>query len=351
MAKHKTWALAFVAVFASFLALNFVISRCFTAEMLNAGEYYTPDLVRLGYIVGSTMRRKPECTLPRRHVHSAQYAGQHVDVVTVGDSFSNMKDIGRDTLYQDWLATVHGLTVVNVPPFTGLNELKTVIVLLNSGYFDRVRPRFIILECVERHCINDLSGNIDFTLTENSAEVEKELKRPEWDLTPPTVGFVNTSNFKFLANLVLYHFSPNAFFSQVYVKKLSASLFSVPRDKRLLFFFEDLTSIPLANDRSVRTLNDNLNTLALKLKRKKISLYFVPAPNKYTIYSDYIVHNPYPKSVFFELLRPLPKHYLFVDTKTMLAEEVKKGEKDVYFADETHWSCKASKKIAESMKF
>jgi hypothetical protein len=352
MAKHKTWALAFLAVFASFLALNFVIWRCFTAEMLNAGEYYTPDLVRLGYIVGSTMRRKPESTLPRRHLHSAQYAGQPVDVVTVGDSFSNMKDIGRDTMYQDWLATVHGLTVMNVPPIDGpADEVGTLIVLLNSGYLDRVRPRAVILECVERHCIDSLSGNLDFTLRKNLPDVEQALKRPEWNLTPPTVGFVNTSNFKFLSNLVLYHFSPNAFSSQVYVKELSTPLFSVPQDKRLLFFFEDLTSIRLANARSVGALNDNLNTLALKLKKKNISLYFMPAPNKYTIYSDYIIDNPYPKSVFFELLRGLPKRYVFVDTKTMLAEEVKKGGKDVYFADETHWSWKAAKKIAENMKF
>lgn len=352
MTKHRTWALAFLTFFASFLAMNFVISRCFTAEMLNAGEYYTPDLVRLGYIVGSTLRRKPESTLARTHIHSAQYDGQHVDVVTVGDSFSNMKALGRDTMYQDWLATLHGLAVMNVPPIDGpADEVGTLIALMNSGYLDRVRPRAVILECVERHCINSLSGNLDFTLRKTLPDVEQALKRPEWDLTPPSVEFVNSSNFKFLRNLVLYRFSPNAFFSQVYIKELSTSLFSVPRDKRLLFFDEDLTSIPLANAGTVRALNQNLNTLAAKLKKKNISLYFMPAPNKYTIYSDYIVDNPYPKSVFFELLRGLPKNYVFVDTKRLLAEEVKKGEKDVYFPDETHWSSKAAKKIAESIKF
>ena len=55
--------------------------------------------------------------------------------------------------------------------------------------------------------------------------------------------------------------------------------------------------------------------------------------------------------MFFELLREQPKEYVFVDTKKLLTEEVNKGEKDVYYADDTHWSWKASKKIAESMKF
>jgi hypothetical protein len=270
----------------------------------------------------------------------------------VGDSFSNMKALGKDTMYQDWLATLHDLSVMNVPPIEGpADEVGTLIVLLNSGYLDRVRPRAVILECVERHCIDSLSGTLDFTLNKDQADLERALKRPEWNMTPPTVGFVNTSNFKFLRNLVLYRFSPHAFFSQVYMKNLSRSLFSVPRDKRLLFFDEDLTSIPLATAGTVAALNNNLNTLAAKLKKRNITLYFLPAPNKYTIYSDYIIDNPYPKSVFFELLRGLPKNYVFVDTKTMLAEEVKKGEKDVYFPDETHWSCKAAKKIAESMKF
>ena len=120
LTKHKTWALAFLAVFASFLALNFAVWHGFTAEMMNAEEYLTPDLVRLGYITGSTLYRKPECHASRRSTfYSADYAGQQVDILTIGDSFSNMKDNGRDPMYQDWLATLHDKAVMNVPACTG----------------------------------------------------------------------------------------------------------------------------------------------------------------------------------------------------------------------------------------
>jgi hypothetical protein len=53
--------------------------------------------------------------------------------------------------------------------------------------------------------------------------------------------------------------------------------------------------------------------------------------------------------LFFELLRPQLKEYRFIDTKKLLVEEVNKGEKDVYYSDDTHWSWKAAKKIAENM--
>jgi hypothetical protein len=135
------------------------------------------------------------------------------------------------------------------------------------------------------------------------------------------------------------------------MRNLNTPFFSVKKSKRLLFYYEDIKFIPLANEESVGSFNKNLNELALRLKKKGITFYFLPAPDKYAMYSDYIVDNPYPKSVFFELLRKQPKKYVFVDTKAILSELIKKGEKDVYYADDTHWSWKAAKKIAESLKF
>jgi hypothetical protein len=58
-----------------------------------------------------------------------------------------------------------------------------------------------------------------------------------------------------------------------------------------------------------------------------------------------------PRSEFFERLRPLPKNYLFIDTKAILADEVAKGEKDVFFSDDTHWSSKAGAAIFSRFVF
>ncbi|MBE0599115.1 MAG: hypothetical protein IH614_17860, partial [Desulfuromonadales bacterium] len=69
------------------------------------------------------------------------------------------------------------------------------------------------------------------------------------------------------------------------------------------------------------------------------------------LYAPYIVDNPFPPSRFFELLRPLAKNYRFIDTETILREELTKGTKDLYWLDDTHWSWKASEAIFSRERF
>lgn len=77
----------------------------------------------------------------------------------------------------------------------------------------------------------------------------------------------------------------------------------------------------------------------------------MPAVDKYNLYSPYIVSNKYPQSIFFEYLETLPKNYVFINTKKILLEELKKGEKDIFYADDTHWSYKANDIIINDIEF
>jgi hypothetical protein len=348
---YKKWVFVLIGGYLAFIALNLFIWKFYTEDLLTFKKYYNGGLDRMGYIVGSKHYRKPESTLPRKHIENVAYRGQHVDVITVGDSFSNVKENGRDPLYQDWLASVHGLDVLNVQPLKGATELSTVVILLNSGYLDTVKPRFIIVENVERNCVGSFSGKLDLSETRPLRVVDDYYRKAGYVFNPPDVGFLNTGNFKFILNSILYRFSDKAFFSEVYARDLSRPLFSVENDRRLLFFHCDLEYIPLSTEENIRALNDNFNRVADLLRNKGMTLYFMPAADKYNMYSDYVVDNPYPKSVFFELLRKMPKRYVLVDTKAILEDEIRRGEKDVYYADDTHWSWKAVKKIAESMRF
>jgi len=351
MKKYKTWVLILVWTLILFIGVNAVVWKLFAEDVLTFKKYYPGDLARVGYIVGSKQYRKPEFTLPRKHIENTEYRGQRVDVITIGDSFSNVKDNGRDPLYQDWIASMHNLEVLNIQPLQGATELSTVVILLNSGYLDKVKPRLIIVETVERDCVGKYQGRLDLQMKRPLREIEDYFRTASFRSSPPEVGFLNAGNFKFILNSILYRFSDHAFFSTVYARDLDAPFFSVKNDRRLLFYRDDIRSIPHATNQSIRSLNDNLNSVAELLRLKGITLYFMPAADKYDMYSDYIVANPYPKSVFFELLRELPKRYVFVDTKAILTEELRKGEKDIYYADDTHWSWKAVKRIAESVKF
>jgi hypothetical protein len=128
-------------------------------------------------------------------------------------------------------------------------------------------------------------------------------------------------------------------------------MFNVKDGATLLFYREDIKNIEKSNAASIANLNDNLNLLADKLAKKGIRLYFMPCVDKYNLYGEFIVNNRYPRSTFFELLRSLPKRYTFIDTKSILIKELRKGEKDIFYADDTHWSWKASQKIFETVRF
>ncbi|MEM0355056.1 MAG: hypothetical protein QXW79_05745, partial [Thermoplasmata archaeon] len=202
-----------------------------------------------------------------------------------------------------------------------------------------------------RFCAFWYGRPLNFNETVSLPVIEEYYRYKTYSGKLPEVSFINTGNFKFILYYFLYKFKDRPLDSMVCVRKLSKPFFSVKNSDKLLFVFQDVENIPYANEKSVKLMNDNLNHFADMLAKKGIKLYFMPIVDKYNLYSDYIVNNPYPKSVFFELLRPLPKKYGFIDTKAILIEEIKKGERDVYYADDTHWSWKASKSIFEKVKF
>jgi hypothetical protein len=279
-----------------------------------------------------------------------EYKGQKVDVITIGDSFSNGGGGGKNRYYQDYLASLNGLTVLNIHPYKERDSITTASVLCNDGTIDRLKPKVVLIESSQKFCIEDFARQIDFNL--NVLGGKQDLYGHKDAVNrQPTVRFINNGNFKFLLYKLLYHFSDHAFVGKVCIRELTTCLFSVKNGNKLLFLREDVKRISGVDNGSIRLMNRNLNTLAEKLDPKGIKLYFMPCVDKYTLYCDYIRKNPYPKSTFFEELRKLPKRYNLIDTKAILVEELKKGEKDIFYADDTHWSWKASEKIFEGISF
>jgi hypothetical protein len=348
-AGYKKFVLIFLVVQLSFLLLNFTIWKTST-EILLTSSCDGGDLARLGYVPGSKMCRWDTDDLPRRHIDQDWHPGQKIDLVTIGDSFSNGVAGGRNRFYQDYIASISGITVLNIHPYDYLGPVRTLVDLTNNGYLEKVKPRYVLLEMAEKQCVENLSGPIDFT-SDISMERLDTLKIVRYGKLPFKVSFVNQGNLDCFLYNSLRIFSPNGFFLRTYVVDLRESLFSVKNDRKLLFYHHDIAKIANSNDRTISALNGNLNRLAELLKKKNIQLYFMPAVDKYDLYSDYIVDNRYPKSVFFEKLRLLPRKYTLIDTKKILAPEVRKGEKDIFYADDTHWSWKASKKIFEEVRF
>ena len=150
----------------------------------------------------------------------------------------------------------------------------------------------------------------------------------------------------FYKNNLLYKFNDRAFNSIVHKVKLSKNMFSVD-SQDLLFLHGDVTNINRGKINVLQKINDEYNLLSKKLKNKNIKLIVMICPDKYNVYSEFIINNKYPKSELYENFKNLKKDYIYIDAYDVLKNQLEKNKKDLYFADDTHWSPRASKPIAE----
>ncbi|HEX9078756.1 MAG TPA: hypothetical protein VF795_04140 [Desulfuromonadaceae bacterium] len=341
--RYRRFALAFAVALALFAGGNYVIWKTVTEDLITDRHYQGGDLSRMGYLPGSKFRRRNTTDLPRRHIRLEEYDGRRVDMITIGDSFSNGGGGGYNRFYQDYIATRYGFEVLNIPRHNDLSPLVSIADLARSGFLKRSGARYLLLGVSEK-AWREMSGPDPLGNTMDEA-TRKGFKRADYGTPLPRTAFINNGNFKFLLNALLYRFSDHAVFSQVYRAQLLTPLFTAEDSRTLLYLRYRETPGP----GQVARLNDNLNLLAGLLARQGITLIFMPCVDKYDLYHPYLRAPRYAPSAFFEELRPLPKHYLFVDTKMILNDLLLRGEKDVYYPDDTHWSWKASLALAGSM--
>lgn len=354
---QKRFVLYLAASLVLFVIVNYLVWKFATEDLLTK-KYDGGDLVRMGYLPGSKEYRKKTDDLPVRHLEMKDYKGQPVDVLTIGDSFSLGGGEGRNSYYQDYLASINNFSVLNAFPYpTGdliaqFSPVSTLAVFYNSGYLDRIKPKYVLLESVVRYCIPRFSQPLRFTKSDTIPAMDKFYadKIITMDYLPK-VGFINEGNFKYLYYALMYRFSDNGFRGLVYKKQLDRSFFSVKEDKSLILHSEDIQCVKLMNSESVKSVNETLNQLSDILAAKGIKLYFMPVVDKYDLYSDYIVDNEYARNIFFDELRPLARRYTLIDTKAILLDLIRKGEKDIFHADDSHWTWRASQAVFEKVRF
>lgn len=357
MRSYRKFCIVFGIFFLLFLAGNAWVWFGYTRPLLTRqGGQLVGDLARMGYQATCIHPRSKVFDLPRRHLKAGDWKGEKVDMVTLGDSFSNGGAFGRNPFYQDFIASGDDLTVLNLPPLPDTaNLIETVTVLLNSGYLRELGVRHVLLEMVERTCNSRLALPVDFDRTRPLADVRKFYAgRPigvggKSDL--PKVGFLNTGNFKFLFYNFGYLISDNSLGSQVYRVRLDRPLFSGSNGDVLLFLDKDIEVRRYNDSAQTMALNDNVNQLARRLAAEGITLTFMPVVNKYTLYREYIPANPYPESQFFQTLRGLPREYRLIDTAAILGERLAAGEQDIFYIDDSHWTWKASQAIFSRERF
>ena len=351
---------SYVLIFSIFITILFIyhllVYTFFSSKIIAVQEpMYIGDLARLSYQVDSIKLRGFKFTLDKQHLEGSEYKGQKIDVLTIGDSFSNGGGAGKNAYYQDYIATINDFNVLNIKrlSFAGKGVPDTFLALYNSGVLDQIKPRIVLLSIGSRDLVSRFGVELDWDHTSNSQAIVKEMKNMKpLDLSAQQlkdIPIVNTANFKLPFYSIGYMFNPCI--KGVCKFPLKKSMFTVKADKEILIYKKTFMDLLWSTSEHIANANKNLNRIAIMLKEKGIKMYFMPAVTKYDLYSDFIENNPYPQDPLFDLLKPLKKEYTLINTKEILVPLLKNGEKDVFYADDTHWSYKAAEAIFTETKF
>ncbi len=356
MNKNKKFTYGIILLLSCFVCFHLIIWQ-FTKKVY-PDNHVVGDLARMSYKFDLINTRKNIDNLPLKHINFKDYNSEKVDVITIGDSFSNGAGGGINRYYQDYISSRYNLKVLNLPDFSETNNyIDSIVILLNSGFLDKVKPKYIILECVQRNVYSNIglskltlnlnySGNIFDKINQT-----KDIFNPKNN--PNNVGFINNLNYNLIKYNLKFYYNGYGRFKNYYIEQLNGNFFSSDVKNELIFFRDDIDFLKYQTKENIEKLNDRINELASLLKEKGISLYFMPTVDKYNLYREKLVNKEkYPKSIFFEYLSSLKKNYKFIDTKKILLSELNGDNSiDLYHSDDTHWSSKARMQIVSKIKF
>ena len=315
-------------------------------------KYYVTDkadLLKIGYIIDlyphyHDLFEKEYQNKIRYTEISEQPEEKTYTVLTIGDSFSELEGCG----YKNYLAQNNGITLLHINRTLSNNQIQTLYSLLNGDLFEQYHFKFVILQNIERHFI-DNTEYVDPNKQLSCGEM-MELYKIKHTPTDDSYKFPSDRVLKFPYYTVQYYLQKSFLFNEkVYKAPLCCRLFSVD-SKELLFYEKDLRAVVKNNKlENVHQLNNILNDLNDRLNKKGIKLIVLPAPDKYDAYYDYIVDKHlFPRPLFFEHFRTVSKKYICIDSKTILCEAIR-HKKDIYYYDDTHWSPWAARFVADAI--
>lgn len=340
MSIYRLFSKVFFIIFIIFLGFNFLIWNFIVKDSLKGG-----DLSRMSYNSSFVTKKIVDNISTSKFINFNNYHGEEIDLLTIGDSFSNSLDIP----YQKFIGEKNNIKVLNISKLENTeNYLETIYLLLNTGFLEEKKVKYILIESVQRQVIKRFLKKIDISINteKDISNLIKNSKVIYSKKSNSDISFINNLNFNAFLYSVLYRFDDNAFFSKVYINTLNKNMFSnLLMNNILLFYRDDIKNLYMEESNNIIKINNQLNKLSLTLEMKNIQLIFMPAVNKLNLYYEYLEEKKYPKSYFFEEFRVLKKNYQFIDTKKILKEEIKNGTLDIFYLDDTHWSYKASEAI------
>lgn len=189
-------------------------------------------------------------------------------------------------------------------------------------------PQVVVLESVERVFVERLSNlNFDYSIQLNGLMNRQAMEQQ----TDFTTYYKN----QLINNHSVLHLS------------LMDSLFTCPGKEKELYFYHD--DIKIHTEKQIQIAVLKLDTLFQLAKDKHICLFYVIAADKYDVYQEFAIDNPYPRKTVLDGFYQFESNPCFVNTRQLLNMKAKEGITDLYYADDTHWSPIGAKIVADEI--
>ena len=261
------------------------------------------------------------------------------DVLVCGDSFTSGR--GQGTMgYHNYLAR-QGFRVVSCSskgmPFR--NPFKTAARMMELGYIDSLNTGVLLIESVERSLIDRLAY-YDISVAEIDEGQWYEPRIESLEDADSSWSLLQARNY---ASIKLGVEHP------IRCVRLDAPFFSGSRPTDLFFYQDDLLLMSVDEKIGQQSMQ-GLSKLLTVARQKGVRLLLLVCPDKYDIYQHHIVDNPYPLKTVNEDFRRLAVDSLSIFfAKDVLLPHVDAGEIDLYYHDDTHWSYKSARYVADSL--
>ena len=261
------------------------------------------------------------------------------DVVVIGDSFSHGGGVGKTGDYVNCLAHDCGRRVVLFTPGgdAQASPMQMAFDALHLGVIDSTHVKNLVVQEVERYLVSRHYGFVNNNTALPRPVPEQEKAAADESQKPGPLMRVK--------DYVFYHlFGDNP----IYSVRLSRPLFSSKQPDLLYFYKDDVNmGFNLTADQR-QAVVDCYRQLIDLAREKGVNLVLLIACDKYDLYQDFIIDNPYPVKTLNEDLEQwmAPDMDRFVIAKRVLHPLVEQGVKDVYLFNDTHWSPASSRIIA-----
>ena len=250
---------------------------------------------------------------------------QDAEIVVLGDSFTK-KNVNS---YMNYFGHALGVKICHLYiDDNKINPCAAANILIDNDLLPNCKV--LVLESVERHAIWRLrdcfnGGNLVF--------VEKSDDSPnKFNLSK----YLSLNNISSLIKLSLNIDNP------VGKMQLDGDYFTNKYSDKLYFYTSNTDGggdlwYSKYDEASFAKAKSNLLKLREKAIEKGIDFYFVMPSDKFDMYYNKIVDNPYPANPTFDYFSDIDNSW-YVSGKQILTPPLEDGVKDVYLVNDTHWS-------------